>query len=217
MIKLILPVALILVMMLTGAAPLPAADIPVLPYVEYSIATEGPLSLLCTPDGSGRPMTQVFNSAGQPVDGTITMILYDDTPPWGTPVAFFPKEDIWLTDITGTLALCPAGSIPDENTDINGMTSWTGALLVGGHVEPGEGNQLAIMVNGWIPEGAYLPDFRINSADLNGDLAVNLTDVAHFSMGYFGPYEYMRDLHWDEVVNLSDIAELARAFGAACP
>jgi len=209
--------AAVLLLMLAGTASLMAADTPVLPYVEYTIATEGPFSLLCNPDGSGRPMTEAFNSVGQPVDGTITMILYDATPPWGNPVPLFPKEDIWLTDITGSLALCPAGSIPDENTDINGMTSWTGALYVGGHVEPGEGNQLAIMVNGWIPDGAYLPDFRINSADLNGDLVVNLTDVAHFSMGYFGPYEYKRDLHWDEVVNLSDIAELARAFGARCP
>lgn len=217
MIKSIHPVVPVLLMMLAGATSLMAADTPVLPYVEYSIATEGPLSLLCTPDGSGRPMTQAFNSVGQPVDGTITMTLYDDTPPWGNPVAFFPNEDIWLSDITGSLALCPAGSIPDENTDINGMTSWTGALFVGGNVEPGDGNQLAIMVNGWIPDGAYLPDFRINSADLNGDLMVNLTDVAHFSMGYFGPYEYTRDLHWDEVVNLSDIAELARARGARCP
>jgi hypothetical protein len=217
MIKSIHPVVPVLLMMLAGATSLMAADTPVLPYVEYSIATEGPLSLLCTPDGSGRPMTQAFNSVGQPVDGTITMTLYDDTPPWGNPVAFFPNEDIWLTDITGSLALCPAGSNPDENTDINGMTSWTGALFVGGNVEPGDGNQLAIMVNGWIPDGAYLPDFRINSADLNGDLVVNLTDVAHFSMGYFGPYEYTRDLHWDEVVNLSDIAELARARGARCP
>jgi hypothetical protein len=210
-------VSIILLVILAGATSLMAADIPVLPYVEYSIATEGALSLLCTPDGSGLPMTQAFNQSGQPVDGTITMTLYDDTPPWGSPVAFFPKEDIWLTDITGSLAICPAGSNPDANTDVNGMTSWTGALFVGGHMEPGEGNQLAIMVNGWIPDGAYLPDFRINSADLNGDLMVNLTDVAHFSMGYFGPYEYKRDLHWDEVVNLSDIAELARAFGARCP
>jgi len=217
MIKPIHTVVMIPLLMLTGAASMVAAGVGVLPYVEYSIATEGPLSLLCTPDGSGHPMTQAFNPVGQPVDGTITMILYDDTPPWGSPVAFFPKEDIWLTDITGSLALCPGGSIPDENTDINGMTSWTGALLAGGHFEPGEGNQLGIMVNGWIPDGAYLPDFRINSADINGDLVVNLSDVALFAMNYSGPYAYTRDLHWDEVVNLSDIAELARAFGTQCP
>ncbi len=217
MIKPVHTVVLIPLLVLTGAASLMAADIPVLPYVEVFVAADGPLSLLCAPDGSGRPMTQAFNSVGQPVDGTITMILYDATPPWGSPVAFFPKEDIWLTDIAGSLALCPGGSIPDENTDINGMTSWTGTLFIGGHVEPVEGNQLAIMVNGWIPEGAFVPDFRINSADLNGDLVVNLSDVALFAMDYFGPYSYIRDLHWDEAVNLSDLAELARAFGTRCP
>ena len=123
MIKPIHSGAAILILMLIGAGSLMAADIPVLPYVEYSIATEGPLSLLCTPDGSGLPMTQAFNPLGQPVDGTIAMILYDDTPPWGTPVAFFPREDIWLTDITGTLALCPAGSIPEKNLEIKYSTT----------------------------------------------------------------------------------------------
>lgn len=217
MINLIRLVTLILLMVMVGVAPLRSAEIPVLPYIEFTIATEGPLSLLCSPDGSGLPMTQAFNSAGQSVDGTITMILYDDSPPWGTPVAFYPNEDIWLTDISGSLALCPGGSIPDHNTDINGMTSWTKALNVGGYVEPVDGNQLAIMVVGWIPDDAYLPDFRINSADINGDLVVNLTDVARFTMDYYGSYTYTNDLHWDEVVNLSDVAQLARAFGARCP
>jgi len=212
------PVVLALLMILSGSTQLLAADtIPVLPYVEVSVATEGPLSVFSVPDGSGRPMTQVFGPAGQPVDGTITMTLYDDTPPWGDPVPFFPAEDIMLTDLTGNLAICQRGTYPDGNTDANGMTSWTGVLNVGGHAEPVAGNQIAIMVNGWIPEGAELPDLRINSPDLSGDLVVNLIDVTQFVADYFGPYNYASDFHWDGVMNLSDVSKLASAIGAVCP
>ena len=208
---------LLLLLTQTGAAPVLAADIPVFPYAEVSVATEGPLSLLSAPDGSGLPLTQAFDSTGQPVDGTITMTLYDDYPPWGNPVAYFPAEDIWLADMTGSLTNCPAGTIPDGDTDANGTTTWTRALYAGGHIEPAGGNQLVIMVMGGNIEGGDLPDFRLNSADLNGDLVVNLTDVWHFTMGYFGPYAYTTDLHWDGAVNLSDLAELARAVGTECP
>lgn len=217
MYKSVCPVFLLLLLTLPIAAPVLAADIPPLPYAEVSVATEGPLSLLCTPDGSGISFTQVFDSTGQPVDGTITMTLYDDSPPWGDPVAFFPAEDIWLEDMAGYLVSCPGGTIPDGNTDANGTTTWTGVLHAGGHSEPVGGNHLAIMVMGGNIEGGDLPNFRLNSPDLNGDLVVNLTDVAQFTMGYYGPYAYQVDLHWDGTVNLSDLAELARAVGATCP
>lgn len=214
MYKSVFPVFLLLLLALPQAAPVLAADIPELPYVEVSVATEGPLSLLSTPDGSGHPLTQAFDSTGQPADGTITMTLFDDS---NIPVAYFPAEDIWLEDMTGSLIMCFAGTIPDGDTDANGTTTWTRALYAGGHVEPTGGNQLAIRVMGDYIEGGDLPDFRLNSADINGDLVVNLTDVALFTMGYYGPYAYPSDLHWDGAVNLSDLAELARAVGAVCP
>ena len=217
MYKSVCPVFLLLLLTLPIATPPLAADIPPLPYAEVSVATEGPLSLLCTPDGSGIPFTQAFDSTGQPVDGTITMTLYDDSPPWGDPVAFFPAEDIWLEDMDGYLVSCPGGTIPDGNTDANGTTFWTGVLYTGGHSEPVGGNHLAIMVMGGNIEGGDLPDFRLNSPDFNGDLVVNLTDVALFTMGFYGSYSYTNDLHWDGTVNLSDLGELARAIGATCP
>ena len=39
---------------------IPAANVPLPPYVEVNIATEGPLSIFCTPDGGGYPLTQVL-------------------------------------------------------------------------------------------------------------------------------------------------------------
>jgi hypothetical protein len=59
--------------------------------------------------------------------------------------------------------------------------------------------------------------FRTNSPDLNGDLAVNLTDVSHFVGSFFGTYDYASDFQWDGVINLSDIVLLAQGLGSECP
>ena len=121
---------------LSGATLCAAADIPVEPYVEVSFATEGPLSLCNFPNGGGKPFTQAFGPNGQVVDGTLTIILFDDMPPWGDPVPNYPKEDLWLEDLHGGLVSCQGGTIPDENTDEVGMTFWTHPLLAGGHAQP---------------------------------------------------------------------------------
>ncbi len=209
-------VVFVLLMVLPASTPLWATDIPVEPYVEVFLATAGALSLFSSPDGGGNPFTEAFDQQGQSVDGTITIILYDDQLPWGNPVPFYPQEDIWLVDLNGDLVACQGGTIPDGDTDANGMTSWTNPLQAGGHVEPVAGNQLAIMVTGWILVQESLSDFRINSADLNSDRIVNLIDVVLFTSVYFGSYEYACDFHWDGVLNLSDIVQLARSMGAEC-
>lgn len=193
------------------------ADIPVEPYVEVSFATAGPLSLVCAPDGGGLPFTQAFDPQGQQVDGTLTIILYDDIPPWGSPVPHFPHEDIWLMDLHGELALCQEGSLPDQDTDADGMTYWSQPLRTGGHAEPDGDNQLAIFVMGWDLGLEGLAEFRVNSPDQNGDQVVNLSDIALFVSKYFGGYDYASDFHWDGVLNLSDIVYLARSVGAQCP
>jgi hypothetical protein len=207
----------LILLVLAGSTHLLAADLPDTPYVEVSFATEGPLSLFCAPNGGGHHFTQAFDQAGNQVDGTLTIILYDDMPPWGEPVANYPNEDIWLMDVQGDLVVCNRGSICDVNTDANGMTYWSNPLQTGGHAEPVGGNQVAIFVSGWVLESPTLSDFRINSADLNGDLWVSLHDIVLFTEIYFGPYAYEGDFHWDGVINLSDLAEFARTYGAECP
>ncbi len=194
-----------------------SADIPTVPYIEVSFATEGPLSVFSAPDGSGYAFNQAFDPTGQFVDGTLTIILYNDTPPWGVPVPFYPREDIFLVDLTGDLVPCTEGTIPDANTDADGVTSWSHPMFTGGWVEPDGVNRLAFFVSGWILESAGLEELRINSADMNGDLVVNLTDVASFSESYYGLYGYASDFRWDGVVNLSDVALLAASLGTSCP
>ena len=62
----------------------------------------------------------------------------------------------------------------------------------------------------------------VNSPDLNGDLLVNLADVALFAQDIFGPYNYRSDLRWDEGffgrrVNLSDVTVFAVAMQSHPP
>lgn len=194
-----------------------AADIPLQPYVEVFFPTSEPISLFCRPDGGGNGFTEANNEIGETVDGTLTIILYSQAPPWGDPVPNFPREDLWLTDDTGQLAICRGGSIPDSNTDANGATSWTLPLKLGGHADPGTGNRLAISVIGWDLNSLVLDDLHLNSADIDGNEVVNLSDIALFTQGYYGAYHYSCDFRWDGVINLSDLALMAASIGAACP
>jgi hypothetical protein len=57
-----------------------------------------------------------------------------------------------------------------------------------------------------------------NSPDINGDLVVNLSDIAFFASDFFSPgYNYRSDFNYDQVINLQDVAMLAGAVGAFCP
>jgi hypothetical protein len=198
------------VMILAGSAQIGATDIPVEPYVDASFATNGPLSLCNSPNGGGKPFTQAFAPNGQMVDGTLTITLYDEIPPFGNPVPNYPKEDIWLEDLFGGIVFPVGGTIPDENTDEFGVTYWTQPLHAGGYAEPVDGNQFVINVSGWILHSPALSDFRANSPDINGDLMVNLVDIARFASAYFArPYDYATDFNFDGLNNLEDIVILA--------
>ena len=55
-----------------------------------------------------------------------------------------------------------------------------------------------------------------NSADINGDLSVNLTDIVAFSQAMTGGYAYYADFNNDGSLNLSDIVRLAGGNGVSC-
>jgi hypothetical protein len=207
----------VLCLALAGAALAGDATIPVI-TVEASFATAGPLSIFSAPDGSGRAFTEAHAPGGAVVDGTLTMILYADDGWTSGPVANFPREDIWLDSAGGALVACSRGSCPDDHTDANGETRWADPLEVGGFADPDRGHLVRIIVNGSVPDsGGPLPDLRLNSADLNGDLEVNLLDITVFAGDFYGAYDYRSDFVWDGLVNLSDLAALARVVGSSCP
>lgn len=166
--------------------------------------------LLVLPDGTGAPFTAARRPNGQPVDATILLTIIDGC---GDPVAYFPREDIWLESADHGLALCPGGTIADRNTDQNGQTDWTLPLRAGGHSQA----DCRVLINGVPVSGGMPLPLRFNSPDLNGDRVVTLTDVALFAGAYYAAYDFAADLQADGLNNLADIAVMARGLGADCP
>jgi len=151
---------------------------------------------------------EIYND-GSVIDATITLHVLD----WnGMPIPLYPAEDMWLESYDGGLALCPGGSIADFDTDVNGETSWTSSLRAGGHSM----SSCVVHISGMALCQAPF-DIYFNSADVNGDGVVNLSDVAVFAAAVFYEFDYSFDFLPDGVLNLSDIGRFASAIGASCP
>lgn len=167
-----------------------------------------PVSLFVVPDGSGMPLTAAMAGYGGIVDATIHLELVDYG---GYPITNYPAEDMWLESDDDGLIFCPLGTMADGPTDASGQTTWSGALRGGGS----SAAVCHVVVNGLVMFND-LP-LHFNSADLNGDLVVNLTDVGEFAIDFFGGYRYRSDFHYDGILNLRDVALMAAAMQAACP
>jgi hypothetical protein len=168
-----------------------------------------PLSLYVVPDGSGRTLQEAQIMGGGDFDATITVTLIDYS---GLPIAQYPREDMWLEAADGGLVLCDHGTVADASTDANGQTTWTGSLQAGGQSQAG----CQVLISGWVLNFAPL-DLHFNSADISGDLRVNLTDVSLFAHDFFLGYNYRSDFYWDGTINLSDLGLMSQSLGATCP
>lgn len=199
------------------AAGAAAQGIPPEPWVEVVRQAAQPASLFCVPDGSGPPFADADAYGGASVDATLEIILFNDQPGWGSPVAGYPAEDIWLLAWPGNLAPCQGGTIPDADTDADGRTFWAQPLRTGGWCDPDAGEVLQIWANGTPAQGVPPLNIRFNSADLNGDGDTNLTDAGMFATDLFAGYAYRSDFVWDGTINLSDVGRMAAALGRSCP
>lgn len=200
--------------LLSAAAVIPATaeNIPDLDVVIIQSAGES-ISLFCLPDGTGRAFSEAQTQSGAVTDATLSMVLLNN----GTVVVGFPAEDIWLESWNGTMAICPGGTIADGNTDAIGQTKWQTPLLAGGATDRAAGQGVDIVVNGTQFSPLELAFYSFNSADLNGDRAVTLSDIPIFSGDFYGAYNYRSDFSWDGVINLGDVVVLAQSLGAGCP
>jgi hypothetical protein len=143
------------------------------------------------------------------VDSTIEVVVRDAS---GVGIANYPSEDIWLESADGGLTPCTEGAIADFSTDVNGYTEFENPLEAGGWSE----GQTYVVVNGNGMGHAPL-DIAHNSADINGDLVVNLVDVSLFANDFFSGYQFRSDFIYDEVINLLDVTKMAQSMGASCP
>ena len=186
--------------------------VPDLYLSEAFIAHGSPWSptLLVVPDGSGNPFTEAHDEQGNVVDATITLYLRDSQ---GMPFVHFPLEDMWLESADGGVVTCLWGMRADQNTDINGMTMWTNPPIAGGHSQ----GPVIVFVNGSpLLSNSGLP-LKFTSPDINGDLAVNLQDLAILAPDFYSGYNFRSDLNGDGLLNLTDIYIFAQHLGAHCP
>ena len=204
--------------LIIGAASFATAGVPDL-NLSGATAANGATQvvLYSTPNGSGAGFAGAVAVGGGVTDATIQLTLLDGA---GAPIVNYPFEDLWLesgtfvdTDNPG-LSGCTGGTTADGSTDAAGMTSFSVPMNAGGwSLDPS-----VVVVNGAPLTGSAPMPIWHNSADVNGDGNINLSDVQLFAGDFFDvSYKFRSDFVFDNIVNLSDIVPLAQGVGSSCP
>jgi hypothetical protein len=169
------------------------------------------LSLFNLPNGGGSAFAEAQLPDGSVADATIVVTIRDGN---NDIIAGFPAEDLWLASGDGGMVPCIGGTTADGDTDENGVTDWVNALNAGGNSL----DNCYVMVSGdaLTSVGSEMA-LHFNSADINGDGVVNITDVGAFSTIFYGAYDFAGDFFADGVLNVQDVGRLAVGVGAACP
>jgi hypothetical protein len=188
------------------------AGVPHAGYSDAVTAATVQVSVYSCPAGDGLGLDGCYAfPAGTPgnsdVNATITATIVDTN---GDPVFLYPATDMWLESNVKGFPYCAGGTNADQDTDINGDTTFTNAMFAGG-----SGSGAIVIVNGSVINAPL--NILFNSPDINGDLVVNLTDVILFAGDYYGAYNYRSDFYWDGNLNLSDIVILAVHNTHVCP
>ena len=161
----------------------------------------------------------VGNGCGGPNTAFIQIQLIDFS---GLPVPGIPPTDIWYqpANPAEVLAIKPGTWCTDFPTDLTGRTTTTRMLSAGGCVLQGLQCVVLDPMAGPVilqnPPVVPFPTVMFNSPDLNGDLVVNLSDLAIFGASYANPtggYNQCCDYNDDGIINLSDLAFLATHYG----
>jgi hypothetical protein len=108
----------------------------------------------------------------------------------------------------------------DLPTNNVGQTQFTMAYYGGSWVEAATtgGTYVWLLENSGAWNRIPTPlNVSYNSPDINGDLVVNLSDVALFANDFFTGYNYRSDYNYDQIINLTDLALFASAIGSTCP
>jgi hypothetical protein len=212
---------LVVFVLVAGLSVANPVMVPLVDVVEFG--PPGEVSLCMTPDGSGTPFAAAWNAAGDPVDALLRIQIVDESNlPWPD----YPAEDVWLMfDVSpGTAKGCVNDGyydgglfFPDDDSDGDGWFAWALPLRGGGWSEGPVRIYIAGM-EAMMTNLELVPPLpiRVNSPDINGDLAVDLTDITLFAQD-IGAYHYRSDLHWDGVIDLADIVFFAQGIGAVCP
>jgi hypothetical protein len=101
--------------------------------------------------------------------------------------------------------------VADASTDALGETTFSNPIAGGGN---SLGEVVMVMVAG--APLVQTVNVTFNSADINGDLVVNLSDITPFAQMLAGTYSYDGDFNNDGVINLSDIVRFTPGIGTTC-
>jgi hypothetical protein len=198
---------------IVGVASFASAGVPDLQTSTADLVYQGTqtLSLFNLPNGAGKPFTEAFLPAGGgTTDGTIELYVRDG---FGVAIENFPFEDCWIESQDMGMVACGGTATADFNTDALGYTFWAAPLFAGGNSQ----TLCIVKINGdaLTSNGGLALSF--NSADINGDGRVNLSDAGFFSGFLGGAYNFDGDFNNDGVVNVSDAGFMATSLGASCP
>jgi hypothetical protein len=187
------------------------------PYVDtITAANTEEVSLFILPDAAGSPLVYAQAYGGAATDARLTVRVVGAD---GAPIPYFPLGDLWLdSDATTQHPCVPWGFVGDDNSNSNGEVTFANPLAGGGWSE-GPVWLYIYGVKAFDLQSVEVPPvaIRFNSADINADGIVGLTDVPLFASDFYGLYAYRSDFHWDGALNLSDLTRLATSLGSSCP
>jgi hypothetical protein len=203
----------LLVALIVGASSFAVAGVPDLGLSVATMATSGvTLSLFNLPNGGGQAFTEATDASGATQDATIGVVLKDGL---GAYVKNYPREDVTLScaEAKGNAMVpCIGGATADAETNDVGYTQFQTPLAAGGFADA----VTEVLIAGHALTSGTVA-LRMNSADMDGDGTVNLTDISAFSSVFYGAYDYSADFNGDGVINLVDISSMASGVGGSCP
>jgi len=204
-----------------GRSPM-AATVKLLPPVEITMNYPAGVaaSVMTRPDGQGDPLANAWTWDGivgndaTRVDASFSAAVRNSL---NSSLLNLDVSQVLLATNLGGLIACPGGANADAY--VSGDYQFADPVLGGGNTNPNlaEGTFVQVVdAPGTSFSGATSLPIQFNSPDMNGDLWVNLSDVADFAEDLATSYDYASDFVWDGRIDLRDVAELAESLGISC-
>ena len=176
------------------------------------------LRVACCPAGD-------FNLIRNGCGGDTDYIWVEVKDASGTGIADIPRTDFWIQACEAPLiCLCPSAFVADSLTNADGRTTFSGVMAIGGCSLTGglyiscQGKTFRDVATCQVP---ICIDMQIVSPDINGDCAVNSSDLSFFGQSYNRAagdplYNDCCDYTDDDVCNLSDFSFFGEHYLHVC-
>lgn len=205
---------------LATVAPVSVLASPLAQVWDVQCAVTEPVCILVVPDGSGTTFSAARTINGNVVDASVAVLVWliDEYGPIG-PLAGFQAYYLTIQAPDGLTRGCSQAYVAaaDHDTDQQGWTQFSLAPRAGGWSQ--DLLEIYVVDDPASSMGSIIPPLPIyfNSPDIDGNLQIDLVDVALFAQDYFsGSHPFRSDFVWNGTIDLADLAILAEHFGAGC-